>query len=302
MSQTCFECRTEFTAPVSNLHSVICPICNEMLGRTARPVSIGEVLGGKNIPAELRICKSCGETYETTYRFAVHCSPCKARIRKEDAGWEEVPLPPETDINKRLDAVDFELGRTGSRLYERQTIAAASLDYYLKGQESPPDDPHDLYYIAVAYLDNWPDKHALCLTGGVGVGKTGCAAAIAREVVMKGETVQFLKLNHFVNRWKTAPDMAEFDRREIECLSGMPLLVIDEIGREVMTDNQRQRFEDVVDRRYVNRAPTIFCSNLTQQAFTDHVGDAMASRLHDWCDGGRMMYELAGADRRLRVG
>jgi hypothetical protein len=294
---TCIQCREDFTGPENH---IICPSCNESLGASSRKgkyTSIGDHLGPVTIKPELRICKSCQGTYETTNRWAYLCDACEDRVK----GQEPPPIPPDPDVNRRLQEVDGKLAQYGTRLYEMKTLSEVSLTYYQIPPVGSLDGRHTPYYIAHGYLSTWPNPVALCLTGGVGVGKTGLAASIAREVMMKGDLIQYLRWPHFINRWKTAPDNAEFDRREIEPLMGMPLLVLDEIGREDMTDHQRQRFEALLDRRYIDRAPTILCSNLVGDALWNHVGEALTSRLHDWCDGGREVYELEGPDRRMEA-
>ncbi len=57
------------------------------------------------------------------------------------------------------------------------------------------------------------------------------------------------------------------------------LLVIDEIGVQSGTDNEKALLFDVLDRRYSEMRPTIFGTNLDKVQFQEFVGDRVWDRL-----------------------
>jgi hypothetical protein len=265
----------------------------------------GQVMGGPlAVVGTTRTCKVCDRDYVVPNRFRVYvCEECHTRVTAPD--YKPVPELPliEQDIGKRLDEIDAKLGHFGGRLDPtiRIPIQGATWDYYKTppwGTEASPDEN---YYLAHGYLREWPQPKLLVLLGDVGRGKTYLAALIAKEVALKGAMIQFLRWQRLVERWKSAEDWGEFARRQIEPSKGADLLIIDEIGRESMTDNERIRFETILDERYERRLPTILASNLSRPGFEGHVQPMIWSRIEEWSNGGREIYELPGPDRRKRM-
>lgn len=263
--------------------------------------ALGDVLKGQAGVGAQRKCLTCKGQFTATRPFSFTCDDCYAAGKWPPSSQTRPALG--QNIETRLDDIDKELGRYGGRLDRtiRIPIIAATWDYYESRPWGTPEDPDDTYYTADGYLKGWPNRHLLVLLGGVGRGKTYLAALIAKEVALKGALIQFLRWQRFIERWKASPDWGEFARREIDPIMNIDLLVIDEIGRESMTSNERIRLETILDHRYETRQPTILASNLSLDGFRTYVQPAAWSRIEDWSDGGREIYILPGPDRRKRI-
>lgn len=75
-----------------------------------------------------------------------------------------------------------------------------------------------------------------------------------------------------------------------------PLLVIDDIGAEKVSDWSRQVFYLLIDRRYREMKPTILTSNLSLQQIAEVIDERISSRI---CEMG-VVAELTGKDRRVK--
>ncbi len=61
----------------------------------------------------------------------------------------------------------------------------------------------------------------------------------------------------------------------------LDLLVIDEIGVQSGTDNERKILFEIIDSRYLQMAPTILLSNLEQTQVIDLVGERVVDRMYE---------------------
>lgn len=148
----------------------------------------------------------------------------------------------------------------------------------------------DLTGDLAAIADEWDGQSNVLLLGGVGVGKTHAAVAMARMI------------------YETEPVLVEFrpavellddlrpggPERTMESACDVGVLILDDLGRERPTDWTGERLYRLVNRRWLEERPTLVTSNLSAEDLEQAVGPAMWSRL--W--HGALAMELAGEDRR----
>jgi len=127
-------------------------------------------------------------------------------------------------------------------------------------------------------------KTSLLLLGTPGVGKSWAAAAIAKSAIMAGEVVV----------WRTArglsldsragwSDRSQTQERDyLSAISGVDLLVIDDVGDSYMSERDYAVTRDILTRRYDSQLRTIITSNHgiggckpTMQGFGDLSDEAM---------------------------
>lgn len=127
-------------------------------------------------------------------------------------------------------------------------------------------------------------KTSLLLLGTPGVGKSWAAAAIAKSAIMAGEVVV----------WRTArglsldsragwSDRSQTQERDyLTAISGVDLLVIDDVGDSYMSERDYAVTRDILTRRYDSQLRTIITSNHgiggckpTMQGFGDLSDEAM---------------------------
>lgn len=111
------------------------------------------------------------------------------------------------------------------------------------------------------------------LLGGVGVGKTSLAVATMKRAAYCGDV--------FV-RWISTSDLVDTlfrhgEDRERERLRSCPLLVIDDLGKQWISEYSKHIVEDVLCGRYDHGVSTVITSNLRlkelSKTFKEHAWD-----------------------------
>jgi DNA replication protein DnaC len=145
-----------------------------------------------------------------------------------------------------------------------------------------------------AARDFWAsDKAFLLFCGATGEGKTIAAVSLMAECRFPFHHPDFgatwcwpTTLSHRP-RYELAGTLAQAShygeaaddgrRRAITC----KLLVIDELGAEVMTEPWLSRLEHIIDQRYRAKRRTVLVSNLNKKGFKDRYGARIARRIRD---------------------
>lgn len=113
----------------------------------------------------------------------------------------------------------------------------------------------------VANFDEFKSQgRGVVLYGPTGHGKTYLAACIANALIDKGHRVIFTSMSQI----ERALHRSWNDRQEyIEYLSGVPLVVIDDLGAERNTSYMAEIIYEVINARYTAGLPLIATTNLT---------------------------------------
>ena len=161
------------------------------------------------------------------------------------------------------------------------------------------DKNQKAYDMCYAYAENFAGatfnngKNSLMLFGSYGTGKTHLAAAIANYVIdVFGMPVMFDTWVGHLNELK-----AEFDggkKEYADKMKSVPLLIIDDFGKEKPTEWNKEVLFDVINARYERYLPVIITTNLTWNEVEKHIDDAVQSRLIEICDS----IQMSGEDMR----
>lgn len=120
------------------------------------------------------------------------------------------------------------------------------------------------------------------LLGGVGTGKTHLACAIANEIASRGYDSIFRSVSALIRSIRDCWGRNGEEAKLIELYKSVDLLIIDEVGVQAGSDNERNILFDIINGRYEEMKPTIMISNLKIEDFTRAVGQRIASRIqHD---------------------
>lgn len=145
---------------------------------------------------------------------------------------------------------------------------------------------HKAYRTCYKYALNFDRLSArgkgLILMGNAGTGKTHLASAIANHLMNELIPVKF---GTFISLLDSVKKTFKTDRDIISSLTSIPLLVIDDLGKEKYTDWAKQILFQVVDERYNKELPIIITTNLNLKEMKEGIGEPIVSRLMEMCYG-----------------
>ena len=145
----------------------------------------------------------------------------------------------------------------------------------------------------------------LFITGSVGVGKTHLACAICTE--LQQQNTKF-KMHTAVGLLRLFEDAMRQNKSETELLKKLvqpDVLVIDDLGKERITNWTYERIFDLLDMRYNDLKPTVITSNFTLSQLAGRLveggcnqqnAQAMITRLKQTSE----TVTLEGKDRRVK--
>ena len=129
------------------------------------------------------------------------------------------------------------------------------------------------------------DKDGLFNTGVRGCGKTYVSAAIARELIIRGDKVNFITVPKLLQdiRATFGKKNKEDESYIINKYSGIPYLILDDLGAEKMSDFSLDRLYLIIDARYSEELPIIITSNKSLDGISSDIHDRIASRIAGSC-------------------
>ena len=140
-------------------------------------------------------------------------------------------------------------------------------------------------------------NQSLLFTGAPGLGKTHLSLAIAEGVAKAGHLVMYVSAPHLMDQLelgKFHKDDAALEFREV--IFGCDLLVIDDLGTELVTRYTQAEVYDLVNHRLNTGKPTIINTNLGLQ----EIERTYSSRVHSRLAGMYAVVQFKGRDIRLQ--
>jgi DNA replication protein DnaC len=145
-------------------------------------------------------------------------------------------------------------------------------------------------------------KHgsSLVMLGGVGTGKTHLAASIANDVMRSGYTVMYSLMMDLIFRIRDTMrrDSPVTTSELLDAIGSVDLLILDELGVQKRTDDVQAHINNILDRRYRQKAPIILISNLAGQQLAQSVGERVTDRLRECATAIRFNWESQRASMR----
>ena len=147
------------------------------------------------------------------------------------------------------------------------------------------------------WVNELKEGEGLVLCGSYGTGKTHLATATAREVMERyGMTVWFSTFAGMLQELKgTYGNSREFNET-LQKYRIVDLLVIDDLGKENLTPWASEMLFTIIDERYRNMKAVIITTNLMPKELSQHIDEAIMSRLAEMCT----FIKVSGEDYRLR--
>ena len=142
------------------------------------------------------------------------------------------------------------------------------------------------------------ERRNLVMAGSTGTGKTTNAYGLYRELMERGVSCAFDTMGGHLRRIKACYSTGKSEDEVIDWLSGVPVLFVDDLGKESATPWAVERIFDVLDARTAHARPTVATTNVSSGALKARYGEpgeAIMSRLL----GGADVAVFDGADRRF---
>ena len=215
------------------------------------------------------VCSNCKTSrYFQHNDFVVTCN-CSCQSRKLE---EEKELE-----RKKQNMLKLEKLKDASLLGERYKEATFDiLDM------NRPSDFINAVQRCKTYCEKWTEVNkqglGIYLYGDVGTGKSLLTACIGNYLLSKMIPVLFTNFFEIAKQIKKSFNtntMSESDF--IERLASIDLLIIDDIGTEIVVKNGEKtwiqdKIYDVINARYINNKPTIFSSNESLVELVENCG------------------------------
>lgn len=255
-----------------------------------------EKYGGAEPPPP-RPCEFCGKTLYwngiarngsvSAWWVPELCDCAQAKEKREaDRKAEEerkAAEEAEADRKRKRDRIDRLIGQSGiGRRFMMRTF-----DNFVCETE----DQTKCYEIALEYAEHF-EQHAasgtgIFFAGKVGTGKTHLAAAIALYLMNKGTPVIFRTgIDMFADIRKAySGDVSE--SAILGTYKTVDLLIIDDLGKEKMTEWAASMLFGIINARYENMLPTIITTNIGTAGLEKSFGEdttraqAIISRLQE---------------------
>lgn len=186
----------------------------------------------------------------------------------------------------------LEQNRRLSKLLDlgNQSFETFSLDWYDREvwEEfgwSPRENAERIRDICLNYARKFSGSSGnLLFTGAPGLGKTFLSACIAREVSERGASVVYDTAGHVFQQFERGKFGREnpFDEepeREINRYLNCDLLIMDDVGTEMLTSFVQSAFYRIVNDRLTNGRKTVLSTNLPPEDLGRRYGDAVLSRI-----------------------
>ena len=192
--------------------------------------------------------------------------------------------------------------RNGDESFERFDLNLYS-DRPGDGGLSPRENMRRVLSACRRFADNFPQVSTnLLLQGDTGLGKTFLSACMARVIAAKGYSVCYDSASAALDafeRQKFArdPEEAENAARRVKQMLGCDLMILDDLGTEMLTPYSVSALYTLLNTRLVNGRRIIISTNCPQEELLRRYSPQICSRL----DGEFLRLPFTGTDiRRLR--
>ena len=155
-------------------------------------------------------------------------------------------------------------------------------------------------FLELAQLDWVKKRQNLIITGMTGVGKSWISQAIGNEACRKGLHVLFIRQPALIHNIMTAKASGGFPAL-LKRLQKIDILIIDDLGVSLMTDEVRRDFLEPVEDRY-NVKSTVITSQLPVEEWHDYFGGGrIADALLERLSRNAHRIKLGGETRRATI-
>ena len=237
------------------------------------------------------ICKRCGGKSEPKFitilgwRQQEHCESCSKIVAEERER--------ETAVRERKEKIVRLFEVSGMRGIMRD-MTFDSFNQQRRGK---------IYEAAKRYAEDFTPQTntGLILFGKAGAGKTHLAVAIARFIIeqkqIAARVARTVELLSDIRRTFNEHDgyRAESEAELIQKLAFVPLLILDDLGAEKVSDWVREVLYRIIDERWLEQKPMIITTNFNLKELEERIGERIVSRIAGVCT----QVEMQNRDYRI---
>lgn len=199
----------------------------------------------------------------------------------------------ETNAKRREEIREFELKEIAEANYRRFIAAKPNEDAkdctLINFQWKDSEAAKEMYFTAYNFCERIVEKRlysSLLLHGSPGTGKTHLATGIIRYMVAREKPCPYEGISDYFSAYYMRSDSVVSDayaskniEKYYDYYSDYDLLVIDEVGRSLRKNMEREAIFALVDRIKAKNHAVILISNLDFEGLSELLGDACISRL-----------------------
>jgi DNA replication protein DnaC len=153
----------------------------------------------------------------------------------------------------------------------------------LENFNTPTAEHKKLIAIANRFVNRFADIERLpggiSLLGEPGVGKTHYAIGIGREIAKMGLTPKYSTVSNVISLVRSSWGENGGESMELSKLIHYDLLILDEVGVQSGSANEKKILCEIIDGRYNLMRPTILISNLDINGVSNYVSERSVSRV-----------------------
>lgn len=172
----------------------------------------------------------------------------------------------------------------GNQSFETFSLSWYSPELWQEYGRSPLDNMKMVLEFCQGYTRAFPRLGNLLFTGAPGLGKTFLSACIAREVGERGFSVVYDTAGHVFQQFESGKfgrenPYEEDPDREINRYLNCDLLIMDDVGTEMLTSFVQSAFYRIVNDRLISGRRTVLSTNLPPEELGRRYGEAALSRV-----------------------
>ena len=174
-----------------------------------------------------------------------------------------------------------------STILQNENFSTFSFDYYNntivdpKSKLTSRQNMENIYRTCQAFVQNFDKKFEnLLFYGNAGLGKTFLSHCIAKELLGTAHTILYLtSYELFEILGKSIHEEDSTQPTSSEHILNCDLLIIDDLGTELMTSFTMSRLSVCINERFLNRRSTIISTNLGISELSTLYGERNWSRI-----------------------
>ena len=137
------------------------------------------------------------------------------------------------------------------------------------------------------YIKNWEENFkngiGIIMSGVPGIGKTHLMIATVREILERYQPDISIKSGSFMKLLYDIKGDFNNESAMIDQFAKYDILILDDLGKEMITEWSKQILYLVVNERYENFKPTFITTNCSASELKEKIDEATISRFYEMC-------------------